>query len=582
MRINCHSHVFNLKSIFTLETLNILINRLTNEGVPDFLVVPLAKIFKNALKEEDYINRRVLLGQLAKEITKNENFKHLLEDISIDRWPVDVKLVVDGDVAALGIEILEGFFEGVAKLLHQSHADAREVSLSDYLEFIYIGLAPDIDTVTNTLFEQLEDEDIIVPLVMDITTGNSDDEILYKSQLKNTARQILRFPGRILPFAKVNPKRTNHFPIMKEALTDLGFIGVKLYPSLGYKVDNKKMKTVLKYLDENDIPVLQHCTARGFYKKREFTNYCQPKHWRPLLGEFKKLKVCFGHFGGDGNLAQESIPGDSWTKTILDMMKEFKDRVFADISFHTHPMTGAGKEKQYFSNLKEILNDPIFGRQVLWGTDYFLVRMRLRESSYWSYFEQKMSKTAFRKIATINPVRFLGLPDNNGIGKNIERYVNFIAKNQDFIEGEPAKWLLSQIKKSNKDLVNSITAYGNRWTVNNRAHVFVYKYLKRSQFTPLLKESVKFASAGGVTLKKLSYWRPPSTPVEIKEGLILSLAESFNDVCVYNGATYEDGYHASKAIIKLKELLNKGDTTLADLAELVDKIYKFSWEADII
>jgi len=63
---------------------------------------------------------------------------------------------------------------------------------------------------------------------------------------------------------------------------------------------------------------------------------------------------------------------------------------------------------------------------ILWGTDFFLVRQRLRESSYWYFFEQMLDSKEFDTISRENSNRFLKLPTNTKMGKSIKRYMKFI------------------------------------------------------------------------------------------------------------------------------------------------------------
>lgn len=580
MRINSHSHIFNLKSVFTSETLSILLGRLKRGNVPDYLIEPLEELFDKVSQKREKIGRRQILTHMIGSIKSSDEFTSMLKELKRP-LPVDTRLVIEGDAALLETEILEDFIDRISDWFFDKEKDARSVSLRDYIEFAYIALAPNIDEVTDTLMQQIDAEDGIIALMMDITDGKGKDGKLFSNHTRDTSRQILRYPGRIFPFFAVNTIRKEHFKRMKRACEKQGFVGIKLYPSLGYKITSKKMDKVLQYCSENDIPLLQHCNKGGFYAKKSYIDYCNPAHWRTVLKKYPNVRICFGHFGGDEHMIKKKIEADSWTGVILEMIEEFPGQVYADVSYHTEEMNGGKAEENYSRNLKKLLADSRYAPYILWGTDFFLVRQRLRESSYWYFFEQMLNSKEFDTISRENSNRFLKLPTDTKMGKSIERYIKFILEQTDGIEGRPAEWLLESVRKSYPDKINTLTAFGNRWTSNNKAHIFIYKYLKSAQFKADDYKNMTFAKAGGMQLRRLVYWRPKSTPKQIRDDLILSLAESIDTVARRNSAVYEKEYSASKAIQTLKWILGNGSNTLADLAKAVDGIYRFSWETEV-
>ena len=55
------------------------------------------------------------------------------------------------------------------------------------------------------------------------------------------------------------------------------------------------------------------------------------------------------------NLIEKEIVENSWTETILKMMKEFPGQVYADVSYHTKEMDSEEVENYYVKNLKKLL-----------------------------------------------------------------------------------------------------------------------------------------------------------------------------------------------------------------------------------
>ncbi len=447
MRINCHSHIFNLPSVMTRETLSIMLRRLKRDNVPNYLRKPTRKLLEKVYKDDEKIDRRLLLTEMIESIKQSKAFKEIIRK-ETKSLPVDIKIVLKHHPKDLNLEILEGFVDRASGLFFDEERDAHTITVRDYIEFLGIALAPSISSVTDILMKQIGPDDAIVALMMDITDKRNQDKQRFEGQILQTSRQILRYPGRIFPFFAVNTIRTEHFERMRKACTKEGFVGVKLYPSLGYKIaGNKKMSKVIKYCAKEGIPLLQHCNHGGFYAKKATVNYSDPAHWLGHLKENPKLRICFGHFGGDENFVQKDIPPGSWTATILKLMKKFPGQVYADVAYHTDEMLKRGAERNYANNLKKLLSDKSYAPYILWGTDYFLVRQHLRESSYWHYFRTILNKKEFERISSQNPRAFLGLPAGKAMEKNIVRYVDFVRGHNKQVKRKPSRWLRNAIKE---------------------------------------------------------------------------------------------------------------------------------------
>ncbi len=452
MRINCHSHVFNLNTVFTTETLKILLRRLKEGMIPGYLIKILEKLFKKGLSEKRTISRKEILIETFNAIKKSKEFKKSLKKIN-KPFPEEMRIVFSEEGQSLDEKILEASIDKFSEWFLDTEKDASKSSLSDYLGYISLALAPNIDNVTDKLMKEIGKNDGAIVLMMDITNGKGKDEKMFTKQTKFTSLQVLRYPGRIFPFFAVNPIRKDYFERMVKATKKQGFVGVKLYPSLGYEINlDTKMDRVFEYCSTYKIPILQHCNQSGFYSKKSYIDNSNPAHWRPVLQKYPKLRICFGHFGGDKNLTKKKIAKNSWTQTILNMMVEFKGQVYADIAYHIDTMDGGKKEKNYISNLKKLIADKRYKQYILWGTDFVMIRIRLGEKSYWHYFKRRFTKKEFSQISNKNAHAFLGFTQNGKREENFSHYIDFVVKNYSRLESKPAKWLEKNIAKMYPDL----------------------------------------------------------------------------------------------------------------------------------
>ncbi len=576
MRINIHTHVFNFRSVFTEQTVNILLDRIGSEDWPPFVMEAVKSALMHLLKGE-YMDEEALLKQLVKHLSRSRKAKNFGGSLG-KAIPADVSVLLSGNIDDLAVDALHEILRKLGDIIDDNR-DAENRTLSDLVDFLAIGIQPTIHEVARTLMRQSGDGTVVAALMMDITTGGTKDEKLFLKQIEDTSAAALAFPGWLLPFVAVNPLRTSHFERMEMALNQRGFVGVKLYPSLGYDVDSKAMRNVYAFCEANEIPLLMHCGPGGFCLNKQTALNSDPGLWRAILKDYPTLRICFGHFGGDSNLTQDVIPADSWTKCILDLMKTYKG-VYADIAYHTDPMAGGAPEANYFKNLGSLLGDPAYGDRILFGSDFFMVRQRLREDTHWRYFESKFSAPQFRLITFDNPSRFLGLPSAGGFGaaKNIRKYIDFLVGHKDSVGSEPAAWALAAVKRMHGDITFKSNPWGVSWTKNNAAHWYTWRFFNNEMGD--LQRRLSFEDAAGVLVRQLPGWPSSQVAVKIREGRLRELAAALQYFLTSGNikAKPEPGVTRRKSENELLKLFTNGDTKLAEFGDTVDKLFRFAQE----
>lgn len=279
-----------------------------------------------------------------------------------------------------------------------------------------------------------------------------------------------------------------------------GFRGIKIYPALGYYPFDARLLALWKYAADNGIPIITHC-IRGtiFYrgaKKKEWdthpyfkqaqgnnelkklllpqlknvefiNNFTHPLNYLCLLHErllrlvvadsddktkrlfgytdsntplkhnLEKLKMCFGHYGGEeewqlffqrdrDNFTSQVItnthegicfvdPGDTldetmtrleliwkqvdWYSIISSMILKY-DHVYADISYIVH-------DDSIVPLLAQTLEREGLREKVLYGTDFYVVRNHKSDKEMLADTESALTGEAFDRIARDNPREFL-------------------------------------------------------------------------------------------------------------------------------------------------------------------------------
>ncbi len=286
---------------------------------------------------------------------------------------------------------------------------------------------------------------------------------------------------------------------VKKYIEQEGFSGIKIYPALGYYPFDEALLPLWKYAADNGIPVLTHCIRgtiyyRGTKKKQwdrhpvfeqaignnqyeplllaekknaEFTvNFTHPLNYLCLLEEsllrrvvggsgedikkmfgykdphhelsckLDKLKICFGHFGGDDewrrffekdrdNFSSQLVkrPGKGidffnnvsgqqrhgkmeqlwkyadWYSITCSMMLRYED-VYADISYILH-------DSSILPLLKKTLDNPGLRNKVLYGTDFYVVRNHKSDKNMLADMLAGLTMEEFDDIARNNPANFL-------------------------------------------------------------------------------------------------------------------------------------------------------------------------------
>ncbi|MBU0993031.1 MAG: amidohydrolase [Proteobacteria bacterium] len=577
MRINCHTHVFNAKSVFNKYTIEILLKRLSGTDIPEPLKTAVDKQLKQVIAETgDYVDEKKFFQNVLTQLSDTKAYKGLLKDIK-PSLKIEFDIIGSDKIKEASADALAKLISKICEAFESADKDVRRKDVLDFLDFLRIALQPSVRNVTDIIVNQLPNQsDGLIALMMDITQDGKDNG-QFERQLKDTSDMVLAYPGRLFPFIAVNPNRPNHLQLMERALNGMGFTGVKLYPSLGYEIDSPAMYAIYAYCEERQIPVLMHCSKGGFKYDDQYTDYSSPMHWKKILENFRNLKICFGHFGGDEcHAGLPEIDGKPpWGGMILQLMEQYPN-VYADIAYHTAPMDGGKTEDIYFRNLKSYLGPEKYADRILWGSDYFLVRQRLREKNHWNYIQAMLGRDLFTRIADINPTRYLGL-DPKERSWAIDNYVQFVSRNSQHVETMPAPWLIKAVRDAHGDsVVFQASPLGRAWSRNNKVHYTLYEDFNHMEFL----EPTPFESSGSIKLSAMAYWRDLRLgSSQMAKMNLRRRAVQLISVFDQKGAipALIDGKRIKKEqmIQKMCAVLKDGSKTVADLGALCDSLFDF-------
>lgn len=322
-------------------------------------------------------------------------------------------------------------------------SDVHHQTAYDFMAFVRKGLSS-ITANADDLVESLADNEIaIIHTLNFLEAGESDER--YVRQLDDTVLAVFDHPGRLLPFYAVNSHQENW---LEKAKTVFGsgsaneyekyqgaFVGIKLYPSSGYKLEGDEWAEFFRFCEEQTLPITIHCNNGGF-SKRSAIAYCSPAELGLWLEKYPNLKLCFAHFGGDEELCQEKFPESGYSSQICNLMSDYPN-VYADISYHDSAMADKDCQESYFDHLKDILkNDEKRKNRIMFGSDFYMIRMRARNKNYTKYFREHLGADLFKLVSRDNPLRFLQFDSSPTINKHLQ----FLKNNKDKLKRQPASW----------------------------------------------------------------------------------------------------------------------------------------------
>ncbi|MDZ5636293.1 amidohydrolase family protein [Janthinobacterium sp. GMG1] len=228
-------------------------------------------------------------------------------------------------------------------------------------------------------------------------------------------------PLREVAFSK-GKSATSSFDLVQRALEEHGFIGVKLYPPMGFaalgnqyiqdaepdfwrrrwlpewvqntpdlgKLLDDALRRLYDYCQKHGVPIMAH-TGLSNGPSMAFKNLAGSKYWACVLKEFPRLRVNFGHFG-DTSIVKDQRAGFSLAEAFAKEMNasgpgEF---AYADAGFFTEvisdqPELKADLQKLY--NLTAPKGSASLANRFLYGTDW---EMSLTASSIGSYLSDFM------------------------------------------------------------------------------------------------------------------------------------------------------------------------------------------------
>lgn len=366
-------------------------------------------------------------------------------------------------------------------------------SFSTYINFFERDIDLNIRNVTTEACESpLIPKDrtkIFTPLIMDFEKANGNERLIaqvraLRDGIKFSEKHLANNKTKILPFLGVDLRRLNKIDqsveqwfdtLLKEcdiaikaknerqdmdSLQNGDFIGIKLYPALGFEIFPehspsavKRQLEFFKLLQQRSIPITVHCQNKGTFKQGSesddtLANNGNPERWLKVMKSkgLSQLTINFAHFSGEDDV-KESItsnkPGDTdlldgpsydepkiWTWDLVRLLRKYPN-TYSDLSAFDFENTDAVYSLAWLISQDEAGKFNKFGTyklsdKLLWGSDYPMIlksisgypkqyrlfhqAMQLNAASRRGYgkLNAGISRTdLIEKLTSTNPQKFL-------------------------------------------------------------------------------------------------------------------------------------------------------------------------------
>ncbi len=256
----------------------------------------------------------------------------------------------------------------------------------------------------------------------------------------------------ILPFAPFCPLRAalereddptiDPLRHVKHAVLDLGFLGVKLYPPMGFRpigndteltwvprkprggpaVLDRELEALYLWCIENDVPIKAHAN-NSIAAGPNTGKFADPAGWQALMRDprFSGLHLNLAHFGGFDETAPQGkfTSASDWEATLADMVDEFPNLYF-DLGYWTDAADpGSPDRARVIERTRGLLDRaPKMTERMMYGSDWSMIGRVPGHPAYLAGVQTALSELDLdtRQIERVmgrNAAAYLGL-DRNG------------------------------------------------------------------------------------------------------------------------------------------------------------------------
>jgi predicted TIM-barrel fold metal-dependent hydrolase len=263
---------------------------------------------------------------------------------------------------------------------------------------------------------------LMTPALVDFTAwfgplgaDKGDRTVPMRRQVEVMARVAQRRNGpRVHGFVGFDPLRQALFrqhggppedeplAVVKKAVEDHGFIGVKLYPPMGFRATGNaalgnafpshviaadglgpdagrkldaELDRLYAFCTGNNVPIMAH-TSDSYGSAKDYGKRANPAAWVKVLEKYPALRINLAHFGGFNRGGTRENAEQSWGWAIgRAFAAAATPNVYADISFFSEVLHRSDEQRRYVIWLFKTFVErfPSAAQRLIYGSDWTMV-----------------------------------------------------------------------------------------------------------------------------------------------------------------------------------------------------------------
>ncbi|AZV77852.1 hypothetical protein EBB79_08060 [Parasedimentitalea marina] len=267
--------------------------------------------------------------------------------------------------------------------------------------------------------------------------SSQQDQIDVMSRLALLERRTV-----LLNFAPFCPLRAAidgdgvHRRIRKAILTQ-GFVGVKIYPPMGFKpIGNssnqrlmggfrkapgagidRELRKMYRWCNDNGVPIKSHGNNSLAAGECSGQN-AAPDLWARVLHDYRDLRVNIAHFGGFEEITSSDVCADPppYEKRAAELIAEYPN-AYVDLGYWNEVVGTSRPGTEILEEVRALVEQtPELAERIMYGSDYTMIG---KEKQYNAYLRDvaaaidSINGLSRDAIFALNPQRYLGLNDPN-------------------------------------------------------------------------------------------------------------------------------------------------------------------------
>lgn len=297
-----------------------------------------------------------------------------------------------------------------------------------------------------------------------------------KTQVQLMRQIAILTGGRVHAFVPFDPlrqvafdlghSREDSLALVKQAVTEDGFVGVKLYPPMGFSVLGNierdgtgfwrqdwlpwwadrsdlgsrldgAMRELFKWCQLEQVPVMGH-TSESNGPTKEFEALTDSKYWAMALDEFPRLRVSFGHFGSSTPVAKGLARARAFSNLMNQGSTASGSLAFADAGYFVEVISKEPDLQSLVQQLYEETSakgDAALVNRFMYGTDWEMTLTEGAVKGYLEGFERMFSDLESRPLIRsqghrdlaqrffgLNAARWAGLAAGDATRNRLDRF----------------------------------------------------------------------------------------------------------------------------------------------------------------